>query len=133
VGGIRGWYFPYNQAFGGGFFRFVIFLITARITNMGEGEGDDLASIRRISQNFLIASDGGMPYPSNTVPSANISAAFRGCFVPAWLAPAEADALIATLLVLLVDLTPLLCSGQIAVALEEMGLGCQELLAFMLT
>ena len=71
--------------------RFDVFVIGADIADVREGEGDDLAGIGRVGEDFLIAGHGGVeahfatalpvaprPVPSMTVPSASTRRAVVG-------------------------------------------------------
>ena len=49
-----------DEAAGGGRRRFDVFPVGPDVADMGEGEGDDLAGVRRVRQDLLVAGDRGI-------------------------------------------------------------------------
>ena len=52
--------FAHNQAFDDGAGRFAIIVIRAVVADLGIGEDHDLAGVRRVREDFLVAGDRGI-------------------------------------------------------------------------
>jgi len=64
---------PNHQACRENASRFLVLLVDSRVTDMGIGQGNDLAAIRRIGEDFLVTGHRGIKYhfPSRDSGSAN--------------------------------------------------------------